>query len=525
MPGSSRKSNTRFLAERRAAMSDDRRTDRSISPRLPDRRQFENRLLRPVRRRIQWRRAIQMAIWTWLIAACGSLLLASLRYLGVPISRTLAVAPLAVGPVLGWIIGSMQSVSFYQTARLVDEHCRLKDACLTAWQFLGEPQLHPVQRLQVVRTIELLSGIPIKQRIAPAPWQAWRYAVAVTLLAFVVLALPAASSTIAASTQAEISNVAQQIAKELEAELVDPVNELARLFPPASLQREQLALLAEQLQTSLEQMKGSQTPSRKELLATLSDMQRIAEQSLSELDPRQAAEALQRIGKALEESPSLQKVAEALEQRQFETAATQLEKLDPEQVDREDAHRVAEQLQDTSEQLQRDGQPAVAKSAEQLAKGLVDQDAEQATAAARQLAKHSRDTAAREQVAAQLARQMALLSDAKGLARSGGKSDRQSDRDKQTFGRGTTGTPFGDDVEQALQTQRRQEALQGDASEGPSDKQRVRSTESSEQAERPMRQPTASQQRADEAAVLQEDLPLGQRQIIRNYFRAIRPAK
>ena len=243
----------------------------------------------------------------------------------------------------------------------------------------------------------------------------------------------------------------------------------------------------------------------------------------SQLQLEVALNDLQQLGQALETSAALQSIGQSLQEPNLRAAAEQLEALDPKQITPQDAQTLAESLQPLGKKMQSEGRQELGAATEQLGQALQNQDDAQMTDAASQLASLSEQYALRLALANKLSNQSHQLAEAKAFSLSGGKDSSRSDQPRQTWGRGTAGDPLvGDST--SLASQRQREEISGMAGEGPSQREVIRSDEGRrEQAARAYGATYSEFRRQAENVLQHEPLPLGHRQLIRQYFEAIRP--
>ena len=144
--------------------------------------------------------------------------------------------------------------------------------------------------------------------------------------------------------------------------------------------------------------------------------------------------------------------------------------------------------------------------------------------AADKLAGVCRQQSVRQDIAATLAAQLAMLARSKrncvGNA-NGGENVNRSDSPQDTWGRGASKQPLGEQTQ--IESTRRKEELTGVHGAGPSEREVSRAAEGREQATRATREQHEEYRKRVEAVLQSEDLPLGHRETIRRYFESIRP--
>jgi hypothetical protein len=427
-------------------------------------------------------------------------------------------------PALGLGLGALGSVFqpplWVSVARSVDVAHGLQDRTLTAWYFSQREHPSDLQRLQMQDAVGHLRQIDVRKGASVSVPRVFPWALSLCILAAGVLWFPSKGRPGPTSTarDGQIVQLGDQLRDTLLRELRE-LQELTLQVAPASQEQRQLQDLISELNRRIEALQQPGVE-RAEALAQLSEMQALLAELKTKIQPDDLPEQLQQLAEAFRSVPATELTGRMLQQRQYAEAAEEFAAKPP---DLSEASTLAEQLKPLALKMKEQGQPDLAQTTEQLDKAIQDADQTAAQEAADQLASLAQQMALRMALASQLASQTNQLSEAKAFSLSGGKNASRSEQPRQTWGRGTAGDPLvGEST--SLNGQRRLEEVTGTAGEGPSQRERVRATEGkAEQAERPFREVYSEFRRQAEDVLLHEPLPLGHRQMIRQYFESIRP--
>jgi hypothetical protein len=480
-------------------------------------------MLRPLRARWQRLRAYRAASTGFLVGSGLALLLALARSLGADIAvGFLCALPFAVAlfSALGrWV----RPPAWPAVARAIDARYRLQDRVITAWDLAQRKRPTRLEELQVQDATEHL------RQVDPAvvfPWQAparlWT-AAAVWLIALTIGGLPAAlpDSTADSADQQRRDAVHRELAEELEQTLLRQLRELAELTDTPAPDLPSLKALPESVEQRLEQLKQTgRTPA--ETLATLSEIQAALAAASQQVTDAALLAQLDKLATALATVESLQGAADRLEQQDLDQASAQLQQLDPQSITPLERQTLAEQLKPLAEQMREAGASRWAAAVEPMQQALEEDDAAGLSAAASQLAALLKQQALRLAIQAELSAQLGHVSEAKGVARSGGNNIAPSNESRETWGQGKAGDPLSGRPSD-LVTTRQRETLTGVQGAGPSDRQGVRVAADQGRAQRTVQPGFDRYEQAAEEVLRKESLPLGYRQAVRRYFRSIRP--
>jgi len=347
------------------------------------------------------------------------------------------------------------------------------------------------------------------------------------------------------------------------------LEQLARETAQAAEQNkaDELKKLAEQLQHSAEQLRANATNPEDAQKSTLREISAL-EQMVRDMQKSPAAitpQEMQALAKALAENKATQDAASALAAGDAAKAAEELEKAMQklaQQKDEQTSEEVRQAIEKAMKELAQ--QKQLSEAMQQLAQQLQSRESQQpggnSSEAARQLAQMLRQMAqgksgqrSGDQNQQSLQNLMAALQNMKAgegeskqgqQAQSGQQlgsvamqSFAQAARDSQSgegdprlpsghpggeHDAGTTDSPFGPD-KTALGKEQRREQIAGQAGEGEGLQQSLLSAGDTSKSNRAYKNLYEAMAPAAQDAVLQENIPLGSRFLIKRYFEAIRP--
>lgn len=473
--------------------------------------------LKPVRRRQRWQSATRTAALGLTLGSLLAVLMGSARVVGWAVSTPAVIGVLSAGTAAGFLAGYLRGWSWHRTAAAVDAFYGLKDRAVTAMAFSRSSEVDEsvIHQLQIADTLGHLRQVKASEVVPLAVPKILPIALASLLVAAVLLLVPRSE----AGSVTTFSPHIQAEGKKLEETILGQLGELSDALPDSEL-GELLAEL-ERLVARLQEPEVDQV----EALATLSEMQDAIAATRAEFNLEEVKAQLQALGEALAAAEAPEAAAQALMEGDFDKAAQLLEELDVKQLTPAESQTVAEKLQELAQEMEAARQNQLSEGTRKMAEGLEDDDTQQAKAGAQQLAEASRQQALREDLDRRLANQMSQLAESKASARSsqdGGLAQNKPDRPSDTWGQGATGKPLGDQST-SIETERQRVDLAGTHGEGPSQRETTRQSEGSQTAERVYRQQYQEYRKKTEAVLQSEALPLGHRQVIRNYFERIHP--
>jgi hypothetical protein len=489
-------------------------------PVRPDRQKGANAMseqilekLEPVRRRQLALEVLRFAAMGLLAGSLIGLALGVWRWqAGAGIPAWWAAAILAAGPLLGALIALFLGSSYRVAAAAVDRCYQLKDRAATAVEFIRGGQPTPLHVLQVADAVRHLDGID-PRRAAPfrvpaaLPWAVGASALALALLFWprpaAVQAQPAQplDTVLAAAQDAEesLEDLEEAARKENDPKLTDLVQKLN--------------------ETILEmKLPGVDT---KEALAKLSEMQAAITAQQAQYNVGLVDAQMEALGEAMASSQALEGAGQALQQARYDSAADQLEKVEP-KFDRKEAKALKEKLAQVAKSMEEGGLTDLSTATTELAESL--DDGATAQGASRKLGNLARAQARRKKLNDLLTSQCRCLSECKGNCKNSTAKlvlRKKSEKPSSNWGMATSGNTDGDRTK--LDSARKREQVEGQMGEGASETETAHMPEGRQAAARAYQDQYKKYRRMTEAALNSEPIPLGHRQTIRRYFELIRP--
>ncbi len=468
--------------------------------------------LRPVRRR---RRVLLVWRWAALGLLAGSLLgiaAGGMRWAGMGISGPSGVLVLIAawtgfGAVLGWLLGR----DWASAASAVDASYRLKDRTITALDFVGRTRATAVHALQVADAEEHLDDVD-PRRVVP-------YRVPVSMV-FGLGALAVAMFLLLFPRPGEVRAAAPAPLEQVVAAAEEARASLEDLEEPAKEDKE-LQKLVKHLVEKIEEMKQPGVDV-KEALAKLSEMQAAiaGQQALYNVGLVDAQ--MKTLGDAMASSQALESAGHALQQDKFEKAAEEMEKAEP-KFERKEVKALEEQLKKTAQAMGAAGLGELSEVTSEMAESLG--DGQKVQSALKKLSKLARAHGRRKRIHDLLSLQARNLSECKGNCQKNGgaqiRTTKKSDKPSNNWSRAINGNTDGEKTR--LDSTRKQDYVQGQAGEGPSETETTHSPEGRELASSQYSEKYQKYRKLTEAALNSEPIPLGHRQTIRRYFELIRP--
>jgi len=476
--------------------------------------------LSPVRKR--QRKLLLMTSMTWglLGGSLAAIATGILRLAGQPISIQTAGWFVLAGLIAGVCSGLIRRLGWHEAAAAVDSHYQLKDRTITALEFSQQADADEIRKLQVSDASEHLQEIDAHDVTPYRMPRPLPYALAATAAGFALFLIPVSHEKANASPTAPLEHIvaaADQLNQEMVEEL-EKVNEEA--------QDEKLEELVKEFKEMLQEMKEPGVDER-EAIAKLSEMQAAIAALQQEYNSAKMDANLEAVGEAFAPAAALKATADSLKSQDFDKAAEELSKADFEQLSRKEAKAVTDKLSKLAKELEK-GQPSseLSKCLNGMCEGLENKDASQCKSNADSLCKLCKKQGLCKKVGNCLNCQLSLLSECKGLCKSNKsgycKKVALSDSPSQNWGAGESNKPLGDKTAN-LDGNRNRDDITGIAGDGPSEKEISHSPEGRQESARGYREVYNEYQKMSEAVLESEPFPLGQRQIIRNYFEAIRP--
>ena len=425
-----------------------------------------------------------------------------------------------LGTVVGGLFGTLQSHNAKEAARSVDARYQLKDRFLTAWQLLRWPSANPMERLQLEDTARNAAQVDVR-KVVPfqCPW--WLILATGAVLLAVVVGLQGNREQGTGSREKGAENTSPSV--PFSPFPVPSLENLLRRGPDEA----GLRTLVDELKHLTEQLEGK-SPSPQETLAALSQMEARLAQAINEFNLSTVDAALREVADSLLAAEATRFAALALKAENYGNAADELEKVDFVELTESEHHAVAVALKQNAVSAGHRKLVNLEKILEKMAEQLESADAAPRSDAD-ELAELVRTQELRKGIVQELNDNLGLLGMVKAQfvaarqGQNGGDGTNPSDRPGNNWGTGSDGRPQGDGPTDTAGKFNR-EQLTGIHGTGPAEIETIRSDEQSDATTTlPYKDVYRDFQKISEAVLKSEPIPLGQRQMIRNYFERIRP--
>ena len=469
---------------------------------------------------------------------------------GPPLPPKWWLAAPALAGVAAFIVTMLRRIELRDVAALVDRLGGTHDRSLTALAFTGTAT--PFQQLAAEECRAFLSKGNFARLIPIRLPRAARY----LLVPIVTLALLHWESRIAAEARQRAAEAAQKQVNPTAQQLEQLAKQIEKTLDPAK--DEELKKIAEQLKKSAEQLRAQDNGADEAAKAALRELSNL-EQMLQQMQKPPASaspEEMKQLAEALAKDDATKPAAEAMKAGNLAEAAKELEEV-AKQPGKEEAEKA---LREALDRLAK--QRELSEAMQQLAKQLKQSGGEGASSEALQKlaqmlkkmggGKGSSGQPGKQPTAEQIKNLLAALENMKfgepqesdGEPKSSGEGTGQltmqsfakpnpdggppdgssipsgqpgSERDT-----GTTETPFGKGPGDPA-TKGHDAALKGRLNEGESLSQLLPSAGDSSKSARRYKELYEAMAPSAEEAVVQENIPLGSRFLIKRYFESIRP--
>ncbi|TWU06374.1 hypothetical protein Pla52n_20950 [Stieleria varia] len=474
-------------------------------------------LLASVSQRIRLR---NVGHWASVGLAAGcfvALVIACLGVATVPVSWITLPASILVFTFAGVLVGAMIPVRTLATARLVDQHYRLKDRTITGLQFQRDAD--PVRLLQAddarrhLRQVDPRDCVPITAN-RPALYSAASMLVIATAL--LGLARPPLDSGIDATPVA----LAGDQAGDLRETMLDDLERLKE-----DVDQPELDDLTEKLDELIEELENESMDER-DMMATLSEMEQAIQSAREAMQLEMTDAQMQALAAAIEPSEAMKAAAAAMKEGDYDKAAEKLEKIDPADLNDKERRAVADNLKQFLSKLPAGKQGKLSGAAEQMQAGLESKNLSECKDGMCKLAGLCKSQSQCKKIGECMACQLNKLSQCKSQCRggkNGGNNASKSNSPKNSWGRGATGKA-NDGEATRLDATRNQEQLTGQQGDGPSESEVIAAPEGEQDAARQYASRYQEFRNQAEAVLDSEPLPLGHRETVRQYFESIRPS-
>jgi hypothetical protein len=436
-------------------------------------------------------------------------------------SAVISLWLLPLGIALGIFIGVTRRINPFDEARNIDSRYGFYDRILTATELSLKPaaQRSPIEALQIADAAEHLQHVKAEEAV---PLRIPKI-LAVAVIAFILVRsverlLPHYTANVAVSA--------------VSASPFEPLLE--------SLPENVKALVKDVVD---EHRAGTLVAGMKDTLAALSNIQQDLQQGIAEktLQMHTSAEALKEFAEALSSVKELKPVSKAMQEGNYAKAAEAVKQPDGETVNKMTAgerNTAVKELQKAAEKMQSQRQDTLQKAAEQLGKGLKEQNTSEYKSGTDTLTSELIKLDSRQKALQNTAASLAKLAEAKNYLMKGNAEPGNMDGGKQTdktkepgknWGSGSADNPSAG-KQTDLQSGRQRQELTGQAGTA-GDSEREKPNDNDKKTEEPQKAKAAADyqsvfpeyRKAAEAVLDTEAIPLGKRQMIRRYFTAISP--
>ncbi len=476
-------------------------------------------ILEKVRRQIRRRNILQGAT-TGLAVGCGVSTLFAIAHLAFPtVSPVWSVVSLIIGAPIGALWGSLIGVPLDAAAKTVDQYYVLKDRAITALQFSAADD-DAVKRLQITDAAKHLRQVRADDCVTIQPHRRSLVAagaMAIAAIGIVLFARTRSSDAVAAAPMP----VAVDQAALLRETMLSEMEELVKDQPDAP----ELEVLDEKLEELIEQMERESMDER-DLLATLSEMEQAISQAREAMQLDMSEAQFKNLASAMQPSDVMKAAAAAMEEGDYDKAANELENVDPSKLGDKQRRAVADNLKKFLSKLSPGQKGKLSQATQQLQEGLENKDSSQCKDGMCKLAslckKQSNCNKIGQCMLCQLNRLSQCKSQCRGSCNNPLGTAAKKDSPSQSWGTSSTGQP-NDGESTRLASQRRQEQLDGQQGDGPSESEILEAPEGEQSAARSYAAKYQKFRTQAEAVLDQEPLPLGHRETVRQYFESVRP--
>ncbi|GHT10030.1 hypothetical protein FACS1894170_01530 [Planctomycetales bacterium] len=421
---------------------------------------------------------------------------------------------LPLGIALGLVVGLLKHINPLDILRQVDKHYALQDRIVTAAELSqkASEKYSEMETLQLADAAEHFAAVKAED-ISPLRFP--------KILVVAVIAMFLVHGINWQSVSNEWRGTSSEFSRNIE-----------------GVGEQQLQQIPEEFAALLAPLAIHGPLEKQDVLAAMSKRQGELQQSATEkmLQKNSTDKALQEISQALSKVKEFKAVSKDIQDGKYAKAAETLKKTSGENMQKmTDGERkaAAKEMQQTSKKLQEMQQPKMQKALDKLSKGLKEKDSQACKNGAEALADELSKQDARQQATQQASAELARLAEAKSLMQSGnsdgGKQTEKSKEAGKNWGSGSAKNPTAGEKTE-LQSKRQQQALKGQLGaagdsekEKTNDKNRDTAEPQQDTAKTEYQNIFPEYRKAAEAALDTEPIPLGKRQMIRNYFTAISP--
>lgn len=486
----------------------------------------------PVRQRLRWRCVMSRMVTGAICGGACCAVLGAIRVcFGLASETVLPFALIGIATVLGGLAGYFTRRTWHEAAATVDRTCGLKDRTVSALEFSAGPA-SPHFELQLQDALHHLTSVDARRVVPSLVPRHLGWAGLTAVVGVAAMLLQVGGGTVEASVvrSAGVAEAAAEIRAEIE--------QMEELAEQASIR--ELTSLVMDLKTSLTQLEAADTDVRKSL-STISDMQQKMQTLMSELNVAAMDAQLSEVAEAMEGAAAFKPASDALKKDSLEQAASALENVAADTIDRSESRAAGEDLAEAAAAAKEKSLNQLSETLDQLSESVKARDAEGVQRSSEQLAEQVRRHDLSKKMSNMLNSKVDKLGMAKKLAAANsnsegngaaadatgtnltqGESKQKSNASSRKAGAKSAGNIDGEKTKREGQLQMAR--LTGQmGQEGDSDFETITSTEGQAQAERLAREAFAKYQKLSEAVLESEPVPLGHRETIRRYFELIRP--
>ncbi|MDM4016943.1 hypothetical protein [Roseiconus lacunae] len=425
----------------------------------------------------------------------------------------------AIGGIVGLVVGAMRSRSDTAAARLIDEHFGLKDRSVTSLEFIRSKQQNdPGKRLQLEEAHRHLEQVDAKSCVALRPWnQSMRWATGLVAAALCIAIISSGNAP-----EADAKNVlplASEQSTDLRQTMLPELEELAKETEDPEIEK-----LLEELKEKVDEMEEDAFE-ESDLMATLSEMEQALAEARDALKIEMTSEMMNALAAAMKPSSEMQQAAKAMESEDYEKASEELKAIDPSKIGDKQRRAVADNLKKMTAKLNPGQIGELSDSIKELAEGLDSKNMSECKKCLSKLSSECKKAGQCKKMGQCMACQLNRLSQCKGQCRGNCQSNiaKKSNSPSQKAGQASSGQPTGDNATN-LASNRREEQLKGVQGEGPSETEVMQAPEGEQAAARAYKGKYDQFRREAEAVLDNEPLPMGVRETVRTYFESIRPS-
>lgn len=476
-------------------------------------------VLSSVSSRIRFRNVVQWSTIGLAIGCFVSLAVACVAVAIAPVPWFMLPAIILAFAAAGAAGGAAIPVSLPATARLVDQHYRLKDRAITGLQFAGDPD--PIRQMQARDAAAHLNQVRPDDCIAISPHRPALYS-AGTFGAIALALLSVANVDRDGALDAVPVKMAVDQASNLRETMLDEFEQLKK-----DVDEPELDELTDKLDELIEEL-ANESMDERDMMATLSEMEQVIQSAQDAMQLEMTDAQMKALAEALEPSDAMKALAASIKQGDYDGAAEKLEKIDPANVSDKERRAVADNLKKFLAKLPSGQKGQLSGAATQIQEGLESENMSKCKDGLCKLAslckKQGNCKKIGECMACQLNSLAQCKSQCRGQGKNGGEKVAKSQSPSSKWGRGATGKA-NDGKATQLDSTRTEQQLSGLQGDGPSESEVIEAPEGEQDAVRQYASKYQKFRNEAEAVLDSEPLPLGHRETVRSYFENIRPSE